>query len=168
MEPDATLTGAGWPRHRPLPGFLLVAALIIGLFGMHILGVSPPGTNMTAPHAPTSDTLAVTVTAAGQTADHDMAAAAGLAPPGMPVGVASAGADDAACRGHCGDPMPHHPAMMCCELALSIGGTAGSNPGPLALPGEPVAVAGHVRSVLVVAMEPIPPPSLIVLSISRT
>ena len=168
MEPDAPLTGVSWPRDRALPAFLLMTALIMGLFGMHILGMSLPSASMTAPNGD------ATVQMAGYTTDHGMAAVVDAAaiPDGMsvPGGPASTAPDDAACGSECGDPMPHHPAlMMCCELALSGGGTTVANPGPLALPVEPVTVAGHVGSVLAALVERIPPPpSLIVLSISRT
>ncbi|SDR99844.1 DUF6153 family protein [Agrococcus carbonis] len=137
----AARTGGGIPVRR----LLALAALIVGLLGMHTLSAAPSGHGSAAP------TQSI---AAGHHASHAM------------TDAAAAGHDD-------GDgaaqpaPTHDHTAMITCVLALLAGlvlllpPARGGAAALLVLP----RLASRAPGVVGHAM---PPPSLVLLSISRT
>ena len=158
----SVMTG-GSPRRRGLLLFGLLMMVIAGLFAMHVL-------SMSGPQGHTSPTLTI---------ETDHAAAETLPDGGMSADVADemAGASmsDAAAAGetHCGDgcgePAPSHSTlMMGCVIALLIGMVLLIAPGLWGRGWLTRLLAVRALPLLGAVLPPPRPPSLIVLSISRT
>ena len=165
-------TGRGVPRgdapRRRLPIFGLLALVLVGLLGMHVLNFSSGhgGHDTRSPAAlMASDHEAIGAGMIGgelPAADSDRHATGATAAPLAPAG-------DAHCPGSCEDPAPSHVMLMVgCVLALLAGFIL------LLIP----LMLGYSWHSLVLAIRSLPlaggvlprprPPSLIILSISRT
>ncbi len=158
----SVMTG-GSPRRPGLLVFGLLMMVIAGLFAMHVL-------SMSGPQGHTSPTLTI---------ETDHAAAETLPDGGMSADVADemAGASmsDAAAAGetHCGDgcgePAPSHSMlMMGCVIALLIGMVLLIAPGLWGRGWLTRLLAVRALPLLGAVLPRPRPPSLIVLSISRT
>ena len=158
-----SLMTGGSPRRRGLLLFGLLMMVIAGLFAMHVL-------SMSGPQGHTSPTLTI---------ETDHAAAETLPDGGMSADVADemAGASmsDAAAAGetHCGDgcgePAPSHSMlMMGCVIALLIGMVLLIAPGLWGRGWLTRLLAVRALPLLGAVLQRPRPPSLIVLSISRT
>jgi hypothetical protein len=150
---NGTRPGSFLPLHRSLTLFLGLAAVIIGIIGMHILNVShhTPGTG-TPDHA----------AAAPAHATHHAAGSDSVAASSSP---ASEAPHAAACAGPCGGD---HDAMTAvCVLMIVAGGFA-----LLFIPGQIWIRSRHgLRApphALSLALPALRLPSLVQLSISRT
>jgi hypothetical protein len=153
---NGTRPGSFLPLHRSLTLFLGLAAVIIGIIGMHILNVSHH-------------------TAGTGTVDHSVAAAAAPAhathhaPGSDSVAASSSPASQAphaaACAGPCGGD--HETMTAVCMLMIVAGGFV-----LLFIPGQLRYRSRHgLRAppqVLSLALPALRPPSLVQLSISRT
>ncbi len=157
----SVMTG-GSPRRRGLPVFGLLMMVIAGLFAMHVL-------SMSGPMGHTSPTLTIETEHVAANAGPDEAMSAPVADEIVGVNTSDAAeAGETHCEG-CAEPAPSHSMlMMGCVIALLIG---------LVLMLDPRLLGrGWLRRLLAVRSLPLlgavlpraRPPSLIVLSISRT
>ncbi len=157
-----SLMTGGSPRRRGLLVFGLLMMVIAGLLAMHAL-------SMSGPHGHTSPALTIETDHAAEAMPDGTASAA------MADEMAGASMSDAAaagetdCGGGCGEPSPSHSMlMMGCVIALLIGLTFLIAPGLLSRGWLTRLLAVRALPLLGAVLPRPRPPSLIVLSISRT
>lgn len=157
MNHIRTLAQTSSGVHRLLLTFATAFLVIPGLLAMHTLASGLTAEHRTAPNATVKHATSMETSAAGM-----LDAATGVS------------SDDSAehCAGDCGGgsgEMPHHSMLMvACVLALLSGAIVLLAPMLLArLSFARASLRVHSRSVLAALPHP-RPPSLIVLSISRT
>lgn len=158
----SVMTG-GSPRRRGLLVFGLLMMVIAGLFAMHVLSMSGPqghGSPIVAIQADHAAAEAMPEAAMSAAAPDEMADAS------MSDGAA-AGATH--CGDGCGEPAPSHSMlMMGCVIALLIGLVLLIAPRLLGRGWLTRLLAVRALPLLGAVLPRARPPSLIVLSISRT
>lgn len=164
MEVLRSLASTGSTRRCRLPVFGLLLMLISGLLAMHVLSMSGPG----AEHGSQAVVVQVDHAAAGLPAGMSAVDDPGDGTTDARMSAAAA-EDGPECTDDCGTPMPNHSMlMMGCVLALLAGGLILL--APMLLGRLQISHSLAVRALpLVGTVLPRPrPPSLTVLSISRT
>lgn len=170
MEMVRLLAQTHSSRRRGVVLFVMLSALIVGLLGMHILSMSPShNSHSVAPPTGLVDEHQKGHLVAGSGSVADIVVLPGAAIPSATAISAISAFSMAGCEDGCNTPSPlHSMVMMTCVLALFVGVLIILAPRPLRFSRRTLTLA--VRS-----LEPIGavllrphPPSLIVLSISRT
>lgn len=157
----SVMTG-GSPRRRGLPVFGLLMMVIVGLFAMHVL-------SMSGPMGHTSPTLTIETEHVAANAGPDEAMSAPVADETVGANMSdAAAAGETHCEG-CGEPAPSHSMlMMGCVIALLIGLILLLAPRLLGRGWLTRLLAVRALPLLGAVLPRARPPSLIVLSISRT
>ena len=157
----SVMTG-GSPRRRGLLLFGLLMMVIAGLFAMHVL-------SMSGPMGHTYPTLTIETEHIAANAGPDEAMSAPVADETVGANMSdAAAAGETHCEG-CGEPAPSHSMlMMGCVIALLIGMVLLIAPGLWGRGWLTRLLAVRALPLLGAVLPRPRPPSLIVLSISRT